>query len=124
MKVVAFIFLVYPVSFLAEKVRYDNFKVYRVIPEDQLAIETLRTLEDTLEGFNFWQEPTKEGNAVDMMVPPSLEHEFQNILSKHNFSSTILINNVQDLINNERPKTRLSNRMGWEDYRTLDEVSA
>lgn len=110
-------------AFLAEKVRFDNFKVYRVTPEDEAAIEALRALDDTIDGFNFWKEPSRVGNPADLMVPSNLERQFQDVLTKNKYTSAVLIDNVQDLIDNERPKTRHSTRMAWDDYRTLDEVS-
>lgn len=105
---------------MAEKVRFDNFKVFRIIPENKEAIDVLKALEDTLDSFNFWQEPTRPGHYVDVMVPPTLQSQFQDTLAKNKYTSTIFINNVQYLIDRDRSRTRQSTRMGWDDYRTLD----
>lgn len=105
---------------LAKKTVFDNFKVYRIWPQTDTALEILKNLQQN-ETFDFWQEPTVTGRSVDLMVSPVVEPYLANILSSQFFQHNIIINNVQKLIGEERAQNR-STRFAWDDYRSLDEV--
>lgn len=107
-------------SVFAEKTRFDNFKVYRIYPQTDEALQILKDLQQNAT-FDFWQEATITEAAVDLMVSPIVEPELLSILSSQYFNYNILINNVQKLITDERAKIR-SARFAWDDYRSLDEV--
>lgn len=105
---------------LGEKTLFDNFKVYRIWPQTDVALQILKKLQQN-ETFDFWQEPTVSGRSADLMVSPVVESDLIKILASQFFYHKILINDVQKLIKGERAKTR-STRFAWDDYRSLDEV--
>lgn len=107
-------------SVFAEKTIFDDFKVYRIYPKTDKALEILKDLQHNAT-FDFWQEATIPGAAVDLMVSPIVEPELLSIISSQYFNYNIVINNVQKLITNERAKTR-NTRFAWDDYRSLNEV--
>lgn len=113
-------------SSLAEKVRFDNYTVYRLIPPHNEAVQFFKDLEESahVHGYNFWSSPTSAGNAVDLMVPPHLKQYIENVTNNFGIDSKVLIHNVQDNIDNEgfRPETK-AGTFGWTSYHTLDEVS-
>lgn len=104
-----------------EQVRYDNFTVYRVTPNGQDAVQALHQLEENPMGFEFWSGPSYSGRPVDIMVPPHLRPQFQDLINSGPFDSEVYIKNVQELIDNESPKVK-STRFSWTAYQTLDQV--
>lgn len=107
-----------------EKVRFDGFKVYRVTPKNEEAVEALRALDDSNMGYDFWTEVRGVGLPVDIMVAPYYKFKFDDVLSSGLFDAEVYISDVQELIDNERPKNRQvgARAFGWTDYNTFDEV--
>lgn len=108
-------------SSLGEKIRYDGFKVYRVVPRSQGQLEALRMLEQYHLGYYFWSEVVGVDIPVDIMVPPHLSEEFSDLLKLQQLESSVSIENVQERIDNENPREK-DQRFGWTAYYTLDEV--
>jgi murein tripeptide amidase MpaA len=105
-----------------QKVRYDNYQVYRVKPKTLESIKLLKSLEQTASGYDFWTTVKALNHHVDVMVPPYKTDEFEDIIKHHDLDSEIFINNVQELIDNERSKTK-SKGFDWNDYHTLQEIN-
>lgn len=55
------------------------------------------------------------------MLPPESRDSFEQLLSSHNISYDVMIDNVQQLIDAQRPKQRTSGHE-WTQYHTLDEI--
>lgn len=110
---------------LAEKVRYDNYKLYRLIPNDEETLDILKKLENTeeLSEYDFWSPVVKVGMEVDLMVPPYRVEEIEHMAKARGMNASILIDNVQEVIDNEgfRPESRAGS-FGWTNYHTLAEV--
>lgn len=79
----------------AEKMRFDNHKVFSVSPHTDDQVEALRALEaDSLEEYQFWTSPGYK-EVVDILVPPHKQHEFSVFLEHYRLDSTIKIENLQ-----------------------------
>lgn len=106
-----------------EKVRYDNYKVYTVLPTNTTHLNILRNLERHGE-YNFWTDIKNVAMPVDVMVPPHLSSDFQDLISNHKMSSSLKINNVQDKIERLARKRRSTvKQMDWYDYHDGEEVN-
>ncbi|XP_001983816.2 zinc carboxypeptidase [Drosophila grimshawi] len=105
-----------------EQVRYDNYRLYKVRIDDEQHYELLNANEKTLK-FNNWQEARHPGESSDIMLPPESQKAFENLLKSNNFNYSIKINNVQRLIDGQRPKLR-TGHMEWTQYHTLAEIYA
>lgn len=102
-----------------EKIRYDNYKVYTVIPRD---IQQIRILQN-LDGYDFWSRMKGMGLPVDIMVPPELRRDFENVTYSNKIPVSVKINNVQEKIGRTTRKRRSTfEKMHWYDYRNGDEV--
>lgn len=99
------------------KRRFDNYTVYRVIPKTENGLNILVDLQNS---YDFWTEVRSVGVPVDIMVPPN--HEIHG--NTDDLSSTVMINNVQETIDNEglRPVSA-AGTFDWKHYHTLDEVN-
>lgn len=107
-----------------EKVRYDNYTVYRLTPNNENALKTLQNwFIDRLE-FDFWSPIGAIGAPVDVMVPPHYKTVVDSLMDTDDISSSVLISNVQNHIDNEglRPVSA-AGTFDFNHYHTLDEVS-
>lgn len=109
----------------AEKLRFDNYTVYRVTPKTQDGLNVLRNWEHTgHQEFNFWSSLNTADSPVDIMVSPLIRNTFEEVVQSKGMVSEILIKNVQDNIDGEgfRPLVN-AGTFGFTNYHTLDEVS-
>ncbi|KAL7306787.1 hypothetical protein TKK_0001149 [Trichogramma kaykai] len=107
----------------AEKVSFQNYKVFRVVPKSTDELELLKHLENYNGQYSYWSSPNKVGHAVDIMVSPQSQSDFVNLMSSSNVHYHTYIENVQRLIDTEQPLTR-EGGFGWKRYHTLDEIYA
>lgn len=106
-----------------DPMRFDNYTVYRIVPKNDQALAILRDLEDNPKGFEFWSGPSLVGRSADIMVPPQLQQNYQDIINSDVFESQLFVQNVQELIDNERsPAKNKAARMAWDNYQTLEQV--
>ncbi|KAJ9591302.1 hypothetical protein L9F63_002152, partial [Diploptera punctata] len=106
----------------AEKAKFYNYQVHRVIPINEQQLTALKELEENPNGLNFWAGPTRLNKAVDVMVPPDLLPHFEEIISNLNLQSEVFINDVQELINKEEQSQSRRAGFGWTSYHTLNEI--
>nr|QEI22872.1 putative zinc carboxypeptidase [Oryctes rhinoceros] len=108
---------------LATQVRFDNFQVHRIIPTTESQVQALRELQENNVAYNFWSGVEGIEQPVDIMIPPHLINDFQDFLSLQQLTSEVFIDNVQDRIDNEKPKVQ-SRAFGWTDYYRLNDIYA
>nr|XP_022920402.1 zinc carboxypeptidase-like [Onthophagus taurus]XP_022920403.1 zinc carboxypeptidase-like [Onthophagus taurus] len=120
MKELLFLILFVP-GFLAEPVRYDGFKVFKIIPQSEQQVDTLRLLEETLPSFNFWRSPAAVNRSVEIMVPPFLKYDFEDFLNTNKIDAEEYIEDVQKLIDNEKPKVQ-PRAFGWTSYYRTNDI--
>ncbi|KAJ3662738.1 hypothetical protein Zmor_007069 [Zophobas morio] len=119
-----FVFLLFITFFgqnWGEQVRYDGFKVYRLTPKSQEAVENLRTLESTNSGYDFWTDVRGVGHPVDIMVPPHYKYRFNDVISSGGFDARVYVPDVQKLIDNETPR-KSTRQLEWTEYHDLEEI--
>lgn len=92
-----FLFLLTAWGVCAEepKATYDNFRVYRMQSLSRANNEFLINLSQSLK-LDFWSDPNRVGNPVDVMVKPSDHKMFENTMLKNGMVPEILIENVQE----------------------------
>jgi hypothetical protein len=89
-----------------------SYKVYRIYPNSTLELDACLDLwkNAVKHHLNFWKDPSKVGVPVDIMVPPSMHEQFQEMLAERNLNYMITIHDVQKLIEERerRPHTESS----------------
>lgn len=91
-----FLFLLTAWGVCAEDTKtYDNYRVYRIQPLTRANNEFLINLSQSLE-LDFWTDPNRVGNPVDVMVKPSDHKIFENTILKNGMTTEVLIENVQE----------------------------
>ncbi|KAL7287595.1 hypothetical protein TKK_0018242 [Trichogramma kaykai] len=107
---------------LADKERFDGFKVFRVVPSTDEHVDILKQL--TMEnGYAFWTYPTKVNQPVDVMVSQEKLNEFYKLMESTRMKYEEFIEDVQRLIDTENPHiTREDFGYSHKKYHTLDEI--
>lgn len=85
------ILLICFVASLAEKARFDNYRVYSVEVENDLQFEVLQQFER--DGISFLESPTGIHQTVEIIVPP---HKFADI---HELFETLKLKNQLEIQN-------------------------
>jgi len=115
------------VPLLETKVKYDNYKVYRFVPQTEDDVKVLSSLETLYPGISFWKGVGKVHRPVDIMIPPHLQREILSGLQ----STTLevqepLIEDVQKLIDEETAANAAAiakaPKLGWEAYYDYQEI--
>lgn len=107
---------------LATRARFDNYKVYSVHVESDEHQEHLTNLQHASNDYSMWNA-IRVGRSADIMVPPHKTAEFHELVSALNLNTTLKVENVQHLIDNERSRMQ-SATFGWTEYQTLDSIYA
>lgn len=92
MKLLAFLCVLVTVV-TAEKMRYDDHRVYTLVVTNKEQLDWLHQLESE-EGYVFWNDIAM-GHSVDLMVPPYKMLDFDEMSAKFRISRKLNIENVQ-----------------------------
>ncbi|CAG2053375.1 unnamed protein product [Timema podura] len=106
----------------AEKARFDNYVVYRLTPTTKNHLDALRILEEEPDGLNFWKSVGPMNSSVDVMVPPHKRADFHDALRNLDLEKEVFIQDVQHLIDSERPSDNPRTDFNWNSYHRIDEI--
>ncbi|KAK0081614.1 hypothetical protein PV325_011858 [Microctonus aethiopoides] len=109
----------------ANQIRYDNYKVFKIFPKNEMQINLLYQLSEYSNEYSFWHEPSFINDTVDVMIGPEKLMQFEDLMNSKKIKYEILIENVQELIDNENPqrsKILYASDFDWESYHTLEEI--
>uniref|UniRef100_A0A6P4ETH6 Zinc carboxypeptidase n=1 Tax=Drosophila rhopaloa TaxID=1041015 RepID=A0A6P4ETH6_DRORH len=107
-----------------ERIRYDNYSVYKVKYETQEQRSLLRKLVEDRKNFRLWHEAKDE---LALMISPGALSELESQIQRTNISVNLFISNVQELIDSEEDANLRASRdgsFGWTKYNTLAEIYA
>ncbi|XP_049810301.1 zinc carboxypeptidase-like [Schistocerca nitens] len=104
--------------------RFDGHRVYRVVPTNKHHVQFLNELASKYyNDILFWKDASVANRTADVMVSPELQNSFLETLEKKGMKSSVYVEDVQKLIDNERPAKKSRASFGWDDYHTLDEIN-
>ncbi|KAF5299717.1 hypothetical protein FQA39_LY11512 [Lamprigera yunnana] len=102
------------------KVRYDNFEVYRIYPQNEEQLNALREIEGH-PSYSLWNDITHINKNVDVMVAPHLRNQFRDFLCGFNYR--VWIQDVQKLIDAEEgPSEKATRDLNFRQYNDLDTI--
>jgi len=110
---------------VAEKVKYNNYKVYRVTPQNEEERSLLLSLESDNPGVVFWKHVRKVGMPVDIMIPPHLQNDILDGIRSFKgkgLQSYEMVNDVQSLIDFEAMSQTSSTKLSWNAYSSLAQI--
>lgn len=112
----------------AQKIRYDNYKVFSVVIEDDTQLQVMQDLQNA-QGVIFWEAPEYVKTKVHVAIPPQQIEHFEDVVGNANVLSKLEIENLQDLIDEESPKINERSAknvedFNWTAYHDVDEIYA
>merc|ERR1712133_131741 len=100
---------------LAVATCYRSYHGYKVLRTEKLSFEKMELLKNfqIQSNLDFWKEPWL-GQPADIMVPASRMSEVNDWLSSHNIKFSLMVENVQELVELSQPKNSSARGMyGW-----------
>lgn len=89
-------FLLTPYCVLSEKFRFDNYTLYKILPDNGQHIKLLQDVEDNDLRFDFWTSPGPSVDFVNVMSSPEHRNYLENFLNNNNIRFNISMQNVQE----------------------------
>lgn len=81
---------------VSDKVTYDGFSLFKIVPSDMKHVNVLRDLYSSNKGYSFWNGPGNVGDYVHIMTSPELKKPLEEILSEHEIPGEVVLDNVQE----------------------------
>ncbi|XP_050664217.1 zinc carboxypeptidase-like [Leptidea sinapis] len=109
----------------SEKLRYDNFCLYKVLPDSDEHVKYLNSLYEESDGLEFWIAPRDAGDYVSVVATPERRDEFERSLQKRSINYKVMLQNIQEALDNQvvgRRKRDVSNEMFWTNYQTMEDI--
>ncbi|XP_050664216.1 zinc carboxypeptidase-like [Leptidea sinapis] len=107
------------------KFRFDNYTLYKILPENERHISLLRGLQEDAR-FDFWTDPSPLLNFVSVLSSPGYKHELENFLNENDIQFTISLPDVQDAISKEKIGSYVRsepNSMRWDTYYKNEDIN-
>lgn len=79
---------------VADKARFDNYRVYKLKVDTEEQLEVLQQIESFPDGYSFWESPFLNKYA-EIVVPPHKFGEISELFERFNFEYDLKITNVQ-----------------------------
>jgi carboxypeptidase A2 len=108
---------------------YEGYKVLKVVPKNPFQLEFLRHKLVSDDHLDFWTEPSRLGQEVDIMVGPAYLADFQQQLTEASIQINYFIDNVQDTLAPELERLASRNTpdqhvFNINDFNTLADINA
>lgn len=110
-----------------EPVSFKGDRVVRATPTNKVQLQFLARLEDNDDlDLDFWTHPSHVGGGVDIHVKVSNYPRLAKLLNSQGITFTILIPDVQGLVDNENPPPRAAFAGGfdYQRYNRLEQIEA
>lgn len=81
---------------LGEAFRYDNYTLYKILPENDEHVKVLQNVHSSDLRFDFWIEPAPSMDFGMILSSPQDKGDLENILKKHEIKYEIKMSNIQE----------------------------
>nr|XP_019538284.2 zinc carboxypeptidase A 1-like [Aedes albopictus] len=119
--------LCFGTAFGSEVARYDNYRVYEVIPSSANQLNLLKDLEGSSDSLIFLKSGDQVGTKFNVVVAPHKLADFTEALLNEGIHARLLERNMQKSIDEEKQRM-LSKRAGgsfdFNDYYELEDIHA
>ncbi|CAB3248808.1 unnamed protein product [Arctia plantaginis] len=109
----------------SEKIRYDDYTLYKIQPKSLNHIKLLQDLQVNDARYDFWNSPVPSATYVNILSSPANKAELENFVKSNNMDFEIVTSNIQEAIDKEVVSTYTRNAAGnmtWDRYYDLDSV--
>ncbi|KAJ2953469.1 hypothetical protein O0L34_g1064 [Tuta absoluta] len=109
-----------------EKVRYDNYSLYKIIPENEGQLKFLKDLRKDVKRLDFWIPPSRVGEYVSIVAPPELKKDLENKLRKREISSKVVLKDIQSALDaqtqHRRKRSTTGSELFWDTFQSYEQI--
>lgn len=80
----------------SEKFRFDNYSLFKILPENDQQYKVLQDVRRDDSRFDFWTDPLPLREFVNVMTSPGDKADLEEILQKHGIKYEIVMKNIQE----------------------------
>ncbi|XP_075210220.1 carboxypeptidase B-like [Lycorma delicatula] len=108
-------------------VMYKGYQLFRVYPRTEDHVDELQDMLEDEEGVQFWTPPLKN-HTTDVLLPPDMVDDVKGYLKEQGIEYTILISNLNKIINQQNPKDGKENKLKrehpltWQKYHRYQDI--
>ncbi|XP_053613856.1 zinc carboxypeptidase-like [Plodia interpunctella] len=110
----------------ADKVRYNDYTVYKVVPKDEDGLLYLKKLYMEPGALTFWSVPNVIGNDVSVLASPEAKEDFVAALIEKNINVDVVTQNVQEDLDAQtiirRKRSTSRNEIFYDEFNTLEDI--
>ncbi|KAI8424819.1 hypothetical protein MSG28_006748 [Choristoneura fumiferana] len=109
-----------------DKVRYDDFALYKIVPESEFHVQFLKDLQHNDKELDFWNSPTRPGEYVSVVAPPERKNDLEHTLKKRSIYSELMLENIQEAFDAQiysRKKRSTRAEMHFTGFHTLEDIT-
>lgn len=78
-----------------EKIRYDNYRIYKANIDNEKQLEILQALENYRDGILFLESPMMMKRSAELLVAPHKFADITNLFESFEINNEIKVENVQ-----------------------------
>ncbi|XP_055586732.1 zinc carboxypeptidase-like [Uranotaenia lowii] len=108
------------------RARYDHFRLVRVWLETEQQVTAMQELENRSDSYAFMGHARHPNQNLTIMVGPQKIAEMADLLDRFDIRGTVLLNNIQDLIDREQATIKAKGtppeQFDWIHYFHLDTI--
>lgn len=90
-----FLLLFSVVIISAQKVRYDNYALYRIYAQNEGELKFLNKIEESND-LHLWKSAVNVGDYVSIIASSKKRIGFENELKKRNIGYDVMLENIQE----------------------------
>lgn len=80
----------------SEKMRFDDYTLYKIVPNNLDQIRLLQNLRETDARYDFWNSPIPSVPYVNVLSSPANKAELESIVKSNNMDFEIVTSNIQE----------------------------
>lgn len=81
---------------LGEKLSYDDYSLYKLIPSSDVHVNVLSDLFESSKEYEFWVPPSKIGEFVSVVSPPDSKENLEELIITHGIPGGIVVENIEE----------------------------
>ncbi|CAH2241663.1 jg26963 [Pararge aegeria aegeria] len=119
------IFIVLSVVTLAEKVRYDDYSLYKIYAHTEDHVNFLNELQKANDGVHFWKTPAQVGDYASVISSPEEKYSLEHILRKRSIYYDVMVDNIQQAFEDQiisRRKRDTRKQLFWTNFQTMSDI--
>ncbi|XP_045776307.1 uncharacterized protein LOC123874827 [Maniola jurtina] len=110
---------------LAEKVRYDDYSLYKIHPDNEGHLNFLSELQKENDGVHFWKTPFQVGDYASVVASPEKKEYLEHSLRKRSINYELMMENIQQAFDDQiisRKKRDTRKELFWTNFQTMSDI--